>query len=273
VNVFPIVRTKAGAKRRHHPNRIPDCPEKVWAKSGADKLLTRMITKRRSFFIVIDFSAMASSWYPQIPTILTLLRELQPTSVLDVGKGFGKYGLLIQEYFGINETLAPDPQRSLAEQSRIIVDAVESEPHFLWPHILQFYRKVHVGRFEEVYESLEHYQVVLMIDVIEHIEKSKAHALLEYLVSWDSVVVISTPKHFFTQEVFESPDEQHISHWTRNDFHFRTTPCYCVQQQVSGSMLYCLAKRKLSFQTFGRGPLRSLKRIGHAVLDELLRDT
>ena len=67
---------------------------------------------------------MASSWFSQIPTILTLLRELNPKSVVDIGKGFGKYGLLIQEYYGIDDTKRPDAALSLAKQSRLAIDAL-----------------------------------------------------------------------------------------------------------------------------------------------------
>src|ERR1700726_470932 len=101
----------------------------------------------------------------------------------------GKYGLLVQEYLGINDMVVQEPTRTLAEQSRVVVDAVESESKFLWPHIPHFYRKVHVGRVEEIYQTIGHYEVVLMIDVIEHIDKSKARAMVEHFVSWDSTVL------------------------------------------------------------------------------------
>jgi SAM-dependent methyltransferase len=211
---------------------------------------------------------MASSWYAQIPTILTLVRELQPKSILDVGKGLGKYGLLIQEYFGIDDRCAPDPTRRVVEQSRLILDAVESEPNFLWPHLQHFYRKVFVGRVENLLESLPTYDLVLMIDVIEHIEKKSARDVVERFLAQDSVVVVSSPTKFFYQDNFGSADEAHVSHWTKKDFRF----CSSQWQRVGSSSIYVLSRQPLRLRTFGRSFFRGFKRIVHALDDELLLD-
>ena len=82
---------------------------------------------------------MASSFVEQVPVIVFLLQKLNPQTVLDVGKGFGKYGFLLHEYVGIDQTKRPDPSKTLAEQSCVAVDAVEVNRSYLWPHISQFY--------------------------------------------------------------------------------------------------------------------------------------
>jgi hypothetical protein len=74
----------------------------------------------------------------------------------------------------------------------------------LWPHIAQFYRKVSMGRVETIYRELGTYDVVLMIDVIEHIEKSIAFLVLRHFVDSRSIVVVSSPIQFFRQENFGS---------------------------------------------------------------------
>src|SRR5262245_58425700 len=117
---------------------------------------------------------MASSFLDQVPTIVYVLQKLDPQTVLDVGKGFGKYGFLLHEYVGIDNTKKPDPSKTLAEQSRIVIDAIEANPSYQWPHISQFYRHVYLGRVEELCDELPPYDVVLMADVIEHIEKTAA---------------------------------------------------------------------------------------------------
>jgi hypothetical protein len=208
---------------------------------------------------------MASSWSSQIPTILTLLRELQPKSVLDVGKGLGKYGLLLHEYHGIDFSIAPDPTRSLKEQSRLQLDAVESEPNFLWPHIAQFYGKVFIGRVEKLLPSLPRYEVVMMIDVIEHLDKPIGLDVVKHFLACGSTIIIASPADFFQQENFGSADERHLSHWTRRDFNF----CHCQWQRTGSGHVYCLSNGKRRFRTFGRSPYRSLKRIAHAFLDEV----
>jgi hypothetical protein len=74
---------------------------------------------------------MASSFSNQIPLIVWLLQILRPHTILDVGKGFGKYGFLAHEYLGVDPRVRPDPTRTLANQSRIVLDAVESNLDYL----------------------------------------------------------------------------------------------------------------------------------------------
>jgi hypothetical protein len=149
---------------------------------------------------------VASSFVDQVPVIIFLLHKLSPQTVLDVGKGFGKYGFLLHEYVGIDQTKRPDPNKTLAEQSRVAVDAVEVNRSYLWPHLGQLYRQVFVGRVEELCSTLPSYDVILMADVIEHIEKAAALQVLESFLA-RSTVIVSTPRHFFEQDLYESPDE------------------------------------------------------------------
>ncbi len=44
---------------------------------------------------------MPTSRFQVIPDILSLLQREQPRSILDVGVGFGKYGLLIRDILEI----------------------------------------------------------------------------------------------------------------------------------------------------------------------------
>ena len=46
---------------------------------------------------------MPSSRPNTIPTVINLLRQLKPQSILDVGVGFGKWGHLFREYTDILE--------------------------------------------------------------------------------------------------------------------------------------------------------------------------
>ena len=51
---------------------------------------------------------MPTSDMHNIVPILTIMQHLQPRSVLDIGCGFGKYGVLLREYLDIwHERLEP----------------------------------------------------------------------------------------------------------------------------------------------------------------------
>jgi hypothetical protein len=41
---------------------------------------------------------MPTSDVCNVPSILTVVGNLQPQSILDIGCGFGKYGMLMREY-------------------------------------------------------------------------------------------------------------------------------------------------------------------------------
>ena len=116
---------------------------------------------------------MASSFINQVPTIIHLVQKLQPQKIFDVGKGFGKYGFLIHEYAGINNTKKLEPAKTLKEQSKITIDAVEVDADLMMPHLPQLYANVYFEDILQFYTRLTTYDLVLMIDIIEHVEKKE----------------------------------------------------------------------------------------------------
>lgn len=124
-----------------------------------------------------------------------------PKTVLDVGPGFGKYGVLLREY------LDPTPGQ---------IDAVEAWTPYIDAHGLR-------GIYGDVFpvdatrmgkEHLDEYDLVMMGDVIEHMEKGDALAFLSNCRGW---VVIATPLVHFDTGPGLPPTEAHVSHWERHD--------------------------------------------------------
>lgn len=121
--------------------------------------------------------------------------------MLDVGPGYGKYGLLIREY------LSEKPRR---------LEALEVDEwyvqHFTWLSCI--YDEVFVGDARS-FDAYMAYDMVLLLDVIEHIPKEEALPLLRRI---PGRVVISTPCEWFEQSVPGHPHEDHVSHWNEADF-------------------------------------------------------
>lgn len=135
-------------------------------------------------------------------------RAGRPLRILDVGPGYGKYGVLIREYVG-------NPER---------FDAVEAWSAYVNRRLLALYDHVFLGDVCTLDESaLANYDLVLMIDVIEHIDKHRAQGLLNRI---PGEIVISTPQHFFDNPVDLPPTERHLSHWTMEDFGSRVVADY-----------------------------------------------
>jgi SAM-dependent methyltransferase len=146
---------------------------------------------------------MPSSNLTIAPTVLAMLAEVAPRRVLDVGPGHGKYGVLCREYLPTLERL----------------DAIELEGRYVdrFPWLTAIYDRVAVGdictaaAFEP--EWLAGFDVVLMVDVLEHLTEGAATELLRRI---PGRIVIATPRDFFQNpeagEGWES--ERHRSLWT-----------------------------------------------------------
>ena len=209
---------------------------------------------------------MASSFPSQIPAIVFLLQQLKPKSILDIGKGFGKYGFLIHEYVGIDNQKKIDPSLTLAEQSNIKVDAVEVDADLMLPHLDQIYSKVYFGDIFELYKNLPEYEMILMIDVIEHLDKEKSIEMLRYFLTRNSKILIATPLTFFQQEIYESSFEHHVSLWKAKDF----KKLGCLEYQHSqGGAIYFLSNKKEKIRGFGNSVIKKARRLARLLKDEI----
>ena len=209
---------------------------------------------------------MASSFVEQIPTIIRLIQSLGPKRVLDIGKGFGKYGFLIHEYVGIDNLKRIDPSKTLAELSNLKIDAVEADKDLMLPHLNQIYTTTFAGDVTKIYKDLPSFELVLMIDVIEHLDKGSAVEVLKYFLELNTNILIATPINYFQQELYESDYEHHISHWKLKDF----KALGIVESQYFGDgAVYLLSTRKLNLNNFGNSFYKKLKRIRRAILREI----
>lgn len=133
-----------------------------------------------------------------IAEVVNQIEQVPHETVLDVGPGFGKYGLLLREYLNVKP---------------LWLVAVEKHA----PYVDQFrwldcvYDDVWVGDVQDLADStLAKFDVVLMCDVIEHIDEHIARALL---VRIPGRVVICTPRDFFQTDDGLPDSERHVSHW------------------------------------------------------------
>ena len=208
---------------------------------------------------------MGTSFLNQIPAVLGVVQQLRPARILDVGKGFGKYGMLIHEYVGLDSQARVEPMVKIRDQSGICIDAVEPDPDLLLPHIDHYYRKVYSDPIERIYRELSGYDVILMADVIEHLEKSDGVAVLNHFVATSHAVVVSTPLRYFSQCLYQSRFEEHRSHWAARDF---KRFGHVLQQRIGAGGLYVISGRSLSLRGFGNGVSQKFRRLARAIRDD-----
>lgn len=120
--------------------------------------------------------------------------------MLDVGPGHGKAGILLREYAGVER-----------------VDAVEAWPAYRTPRLHALYDTVFACDVLDLPPlALRGYELVLMVEVLEHLEKADGLALIDRIPGW---IVICTPAAFFQNpEADAIPPERHRSLWSATDF-------------------------------------------------------
>ncbi len=152
---------------------------------------------------------MPSSQYYHISKIMELIISVDPKSVLDMGSGFGKFGVLCREYLELWDG------RQKIEFSRRI-DCVEVFQKYISPLYEYVYDNVYNNNILEVAPKLDtKYDLILLIDVLEHFEKNDGVNLLKTLLANNECILVSTPKKPTPQkDAFGNVYETHRSVWS-----------------------------------------------------------
>lgn len=160
---------------------------------------------------------MPTSALYQIPIIISQTMSLKPKSVLDIGFGFGKYGLLCREYLELWGTADNPPDYF---KRKVRMDGLEIYQKYEMPHHKCIYDNLYYGDAYEMLDKLEiNYDLALLIDVFEHFEKQRALDLLNKLNGKARYVLIATPSEKDSQgPVYGNVHEKHLSFWTKDEF-------------------------------------------------------
>lgn len=160
---------------------------------------------------------MPSSYVGGIPLVIAEVLKLNPKSVLDVGCGFGKYGVLLREYLDVIR----DKHYNKSEWVRRI-DAVEVNREYITPLHEYVYSNVYVDGALKFLSGIKHrYDVILLCDVVEHFIKAKGVELLNLAMDRCAKGVIgTTPNGYVKQDVwFNNISEVHRSGWRVEELH------------------------------------------------------
>lgn len=136
----------------------------------------------------------------------------RPQHILDLGCGFGLYGAALRQYMDIGEG------RLAKDQWTIDIRGVEGFFDYRNP-LWELYNRVwrlDFGRGEgDSWFFYKRYDLVLMLDCLEHLEKTKGFELVEYLLKNNNRVIVSVPKTVLPQgAVNGNAFEVHRSEWS-----------------------------------------------------------
>lgn len=155
---------------------------------------------------------MPSSTWRNIEMFVSIIRELQPASFLDIGLGNGKWGFLVREYTDVWSG------HFLRSQWRCKIDGVEIyEPYIRQnTHQREIYDNIIIGDATVIARNLQPYDVIYAGDVLEHIDKSASVELVRQLAGLARMALIcSIPlgAEWLGKREYENQNEDHVSSW------------------------------------------------------------
>ncbi len=150
---------------------------------------------------------MPISDYRHIPLVLDEVYALQPETVLELGIGFGKWGVLLRE------VLDAMYGRCRPDQWKRVINGVEAWVQYQNP-------------IWSVYDILSHhdfstrthhdYDLVMMMDSLEHLTPEVGRPFLADLVKNNRHVIISVPNGYMPQDSAPYGNAYENHRWTFN---------------------------------------------------------
>jgi hypothetical protein len=162
---------------------------------------------------------MPSSRVSTIPYVIHAIKQLRPTSILDVGVGFGKWGYLFREYTDVLKSEC-DPGRYYKNEWRVVIEGIEAYEAYVHSAHEFIYDKIHVGKVQQLLPNLGMYDVVFFGDIIEHLALEEGQDVLKDAKSHARrAVIVTTPRYDTGQEdLCANVLETHRSVWNKEAF-------------------------------------------------------
>jgi len=156
---------------------------------------------------------MGTSNWQQIPFCVEALMKIAPSRVLDVGVGFGRWGMITREFcdvwFG----------RIFRDKWQVRLEGIEAFPKSISDYHREFYDNIHLGDAADILPRLPgRWSVTIYGDVLEHFPREKAIELLSESLDRSDYVLVNIPIGEYPQgEAYGNAYERHLSTWTVAD--------------------------------------------------------
>lgn len=141
--------------------------------------------------------------------------KIAPTRVLDVGVGFGRWGVVLREFCDVWYGRIHKPDW------KIEIHGIEGFEKNISDYHKSFYSKIHVGDANNLIHSLPGpWSVVIFGDVLEHFTKEQARKHLTTCLERSEYVLVNIPlgEDWEQDAAYGNTFERHLSTWYADEF-------------------------------------------------------
>lgn len=156
---------------------------------------------------------MGTSNWQNIPYCVEILRKYDPKKILDIGVGFGRWGIIAHEFLDVWK------ERNVPKDWKIIVDGIEIHQESISKYHYYFYDNIFFGDAYDVIKNLKNYDLIILGDVLEHFEPQKAMKLLSNCIRKGKVTMLNVPlgDNWVQNERYGNVNERHLSIYEDKD--------------------------------------------------------
>jgi len=153
---------------------------------------------------------MPTGYWGIMSDVVEILRKEQPKKILEIGTGFGKWGVLIREYLEVYGQNKWKPSERF-----VTIDAIEVYEPYISPLHKYIYNNITIGDIGDLAPTLPKYDAIIMFDVLEHLQKRQAEQTLKTLMEKTNLFLLSVPlgKEALYHFDGENEKESHVSAW------------------------------------------------------------
>lgn len=158
---------------------------------------------------------MGTSNWQNIPYCVEILMKIAPKRVLDVGVGFGRWGMIVREFCDVWF------QRVFPDQWGVHLEGIEAFPKSISDYHRAFYNRIHIGDAADlVGRQPGPWDVTIYGDVLEHFTKPVALRLIETSLAHSAYVLLNIPlgEEHPQEDAYGNEYERHRSSWEAEEF-------------------------------------------------------
>ena len=159
-------------------------------------------------------TSVGSSNWQQIPFCVQALLDVAPSRVLDIGVGFGRWGMLVREF------CEEWQGRVHRENWTVWLEGVEAFPSNVEEYHHLFYNWIHItDALPFLRSTTDHWDLVILGDVLQEWPKLEAQAVLELSLQAGTYVLLNLPlgPGWIQGPTYGNPYEEHRSSWSLDD--------------------------------------------------------